>query len=165
MPIQHRHDLLREGIITGTIGAVAVAGWFLVIDLLQGRFLATPNVLGQVMLFGISNPVLTPVQAGPVVAYTLLHIGAFIGFAIAVTHLVHLALYSPLVRFALMIIAVVFELFFFMVTYTLFTGTSNLFPWWSVLAANTLSLVAMSRYLVRRHPGLKRQYRRAPLGA
>ena len=165
MAIQHRHDLLREGIFTGVVGAMAVAGWFLVVDVLQGRFLATPHVLGQVILFGVRNPVITPVDAAPVVAYTLLHIGAFIGFGIAVTHLVHLAMYSPLVRFALMIVAVVFELFFFMVTYALFTGTSNLFPWWSVLAANTLSLAAMAFYLAKRHPGLKRQYQREPLGA
>ncbi len=165
MAIRHRHDLLREGIFTGVLGAVAVAGWFLVIDAMQGRLLATPSVLGQVILFNKPNPVITPVQMGPVVAYTLLHVGAFIGFGIAITHLVHLAMYSPLVRFALMIVAVVFELFFFMVTYALFTGTSNHFPWWSVLGANTLSLLAMSFYLMRRHPGLKRQYQREPLGA
>jgi hypothetical protein len=165
MAVQHRHDLLREGIITGILGAIAVAGWFLVIDALQGRLLATPSVLGQVILFNNPNPVVTPVQTGPIVAYTLLHVGAFIGFGIVLTHLVHLAMYSPLVRFALMIVAVVFELFFFMVTYALYTGTSSLFPWWSVLAANTLSLLAMGFYLLRRHPGLKRQFQREPLGA
>jgi hypothetical protein len=165
MAIQHRHDLLREGVFTGIVGATAVAVWFLIIDAMQGRMLATPSVLGQVILFRNPAPVVTPVQPGPIVAYTLLHFGAFVGFGIAVTHLVHLAMYSPLVRFALMIVAVVFELFFFMVTYALFTGTSFLFPWWSVLAANTLSLRAMSVYLTRRHPGLKRQYQREPLGA
>jgi hypothetical protein len=165
MAIQHRHDLLREGVFTGIVGGVAVALWFLIVDAMQGRMFATPSVLGQVILFQNPNPVITPVQTGPMIAYTLLHFGAFIGFGIGVTHLVHLAMYSPLVRFALMIVAVVFELFFFMVTYALFTGTSNIFPWWSVLAANTLSLAAMSVYLMRRHPGLKRQYQREPLGA
>lgn len=122
-------------------------------------------MLGQVILFNNPNPVITPVQTGPIVADTRLHVGAFMGFGIAITHLVHLAMYSALVRFARMIVAVVFELFFFMVTYALFTGTSNIFPWWSVLGANTLSLLAMSFYLMRRHPGLARQYQREPLGA
>ena len=75
------------------MGALAVAGWFPIIDVMQGRMFATPSVLGQVILFNNPNPVI--VQAGPIVAYTLLHIGAFIGFGIAVTHLVHLAMYSP----------------------------------------------------------------------
>ena len=41
--------------ITGALGASAVAGWFLLTDLLQGRPLSTPSVLGQVILFGIAR--------------------------------------------------------------------------------------------------------------
>ena len=49
-------------------------------------------------------------------------------------------------------------------TYAVFHETRYLFPWWSVLAANTLSLGAMGIYLYRRHPGLRLQYQREPLG-
>jgi hypothetical protein len=52
----NKHDLLREGILAGAIGAVVVAGWFLVTDVLQGRPLSTPSVLGQVVLYGITDP-------------------------------------------------------------------------------------------------------------
>ena len=161
----HKHDLLREGIIAGFIGAFAVAGWFLITDLLQGRPFSTPSVLGQVILYGITDPVVSPPVAGPTIAYTLLHFGAFALFGVAATQMVHLAIASALARFGLMIMAVVFELFFFMMTFALFAGTSYLFPWWSVLAANTLSLLAMSYALFRRHPGLKQQFEREPLGA
>jgi predicted tellurium resistance membrane protein TerC len=107
----------------------------------------------------------TPFETGPVVAYTLLHFGVFALFGVLVTQLAHLAMTSPLARFALMMLAVVFEVFFFVETFALFTGTSSLFPWWSVLAANTLSLIAMGLYLRSRHPGLQHQYQREPLGA
>lgn len=160
-----KHNLLREGIITGFIGALVVAGWFLVTDVLQGRPLATPSVLGQVILYGTTEPVVSPPVLGASVAYTLLHVGAFVLFGILATWMIHLAMTSPLARFGLMIMAVVFELFFIMMTYAVFTGTSFLFPWWSVLAANTLSLLAMSYTLFRRHPGLKQQFEREPLGA
>ena len=160
-----KHDLLREGIITGAIGALAVAGWFLVTDVLQGRPLSTPSVLGQVMLYGVTDPAVSHPLAGPTIAYTLLHFGAFTLFGVAATWLVHLAMTSPLARFGLMIVAVVFELFFFMMSYAVFTATSYLFPWWSVLAANTLSLLAMSYTLARRHPGLRGQFELEPLGA
>lgn len=165
MGTSDKHDLLREGILAGAIGAVVVAGWFLVTDLVQGRPFSTPSVLGQVILYGITDPVVTPPAPGPVVAYTLLHFGAFALFGVVVTHMVHLSMSSGLARFALMTLAVVFELFFFMVTYALFTGTSFLFPWWSVLAANTLSLLAMSYTLMRRHPGLRQRFEGEPLGA
>lgn len=165
MGTSDKHNLLREGIITGFIGAFVVAGWFLVTDLMQGRALSTPSVLGQVVLYGITDPALSPPMLGPTIAYTLLHFGAFAVFGIAATWMIHLAMASPLARFGLMIMAVVFELFFIMMTFALFTGTSFLFPWWSVLGANTLSLLAMSYTLFRRHPGLKQQFEREPLGA
>ena len=165
MGTSDKHDLLREGILIGAIGAVVVAGWFLVTDLLQGRPLSTPSVLGQVILYGITDPIVTSPAAGPVVAYSLLHFGAFALFGVLVTQMVHLSMSSSLARFALMTLAVVFELFFFMVTYALFTGTSFLFPWWSVLAANTLSLLAMTYTLFRRHPGLRQVFAGEPLGA
>ena len=162
---RHHHDLFREGVLAGVIGAAAVAAWFFVTDMLQGRPLSTPSVLGQVILFRVTQPVVSPAQIGPTVAYTLLHVGAFVLFGIALTQLVHLAMGSPLARFGLMIMGVVFELFFFFVTLALFEGTSYLFPWWSVLGANTIALAGMGYYLLRRHPTLKRQFSREPLGA
>jgi hypothetical protein len=165
MGTEDKHNLLREGLITGIIGAIVVAGWFLVTDVLQGRPFSTPSVLGQVVLYRVTDPLVSPPMVGPTIAYTLLHFGAFGVFGVAATWLIHLAMESPLARFGLMIMAVVFELFFVMMTYAVFTGTSFLFPWWSVLAANTLSLLAMSYTLVRRHPGLRQQFQREPLGA
>ncbi len=159
------HNLLREGMMVGALGAAAVAVWFLVTDIVQGRPLSTPSVLGQVLLYGITTPVVAPAQTGPLVAYTLLHIGLFVLFGIVVTELVHLAMTSGLARFALMILAVVFEVFFFAVTYTLSEATRNLFPWWSVLAANSLALICMSWYLARNHPALRGEYQKEPLGA
>src|SRR5258708_3149495 len=155
---RHHHDLLREGMITGALGAAAVAGWFLLTDLFQGRPLSTPSVLGQVILFGMTDPVVSPAQAGPVAAYTLLHIGAFVLFGIGITQLVHLSMRTPLARFALMLVAVVFEVSFLAVTFTLFAGTAYLFPWWSFLAANTLALVVMGSYLLPRYAVLLRQF-------
>jgi hypothetical protein len=160
-----RHDLLREGFIAGVIGAATVAGWFLITDLIQGRPLSTPSVLGQVILYGMTTPTVTPVQTGPLLAYSLLHLGAFVLFGILITEFIHLAMTSSLARFALMMLAVVFELFFLFMIYAVFNATSFLFPWWSVLAANTLSLVSMGYYLKRNHPGLRQLYRGEALGA
>ena len=162
---RHHHDLFREGVITGAIGAAIVAAWFFGTDLIQGRPLSTPSVLGQVLLFNITQPVVTPPQVGPVVAYTLLHIGAFVLFGIGVTQMVHLAMFSSLMRFALMVLGVAFVLFFVFLTFAVFQGTRHLFPWWSVLGATSLAAVGMGYYLMRRHPSLRRQFGREPLGA
>ncbi len=162
--VKHQHSLLREGATTGLIGAGIVAVWFLITDLLQGRPLSTPSVLGQVFLYHLSTPSVSPAETGPVVAYTCLHVGAFVLFGIVLTQMVHLAMSSPLARFGLLVIAVCFEFFFIFMMYAVLQMTSSLFPWWSVLCANSLSLAGMGIYLYRRHPGLRLQYQREPLG-
>jgi hypothetical protein len=45
-------DILLDGLFTGMIGAIAVAVWFLVLDVAAGRPLFTPNLLGNVLLRG-----------------------------------------------------------------------------------------------------------------
>jgi hypothetical protein len=39
------HNFLREGIITGFIGATAIAIWFLIVDTISGRPFYTPILL------------------------------------------------------------------------------------------------------------------------
>lgn len=162
--VRHHHSLVREGFLAGLIGAVLVAVWFLIADLIQGRPLATPSVLGQVILYGIRDPQVTPPLMGPVVAYTFLHAGAFVLFGIVLTQMAHLAMSSPLARFGLLVVGVVFVLFFVFITYAVYWETSYLFPWYSVLFANALALVGMGFYLYKRHPGLRIMYTREPLG-
>ncbi|MBA2458308.1 MAG: hypothetical protein H0V43_05030, partial [Gemmatimonadales bacterium] len=43
--------------------------------------------------------------------------------------------------------------------------TNELFPFWAVVAANTLAAVSMGVYLWVRHPRLRRAIRDTPLGA
>ena len=41
------HNFLREGVITGFIGATAIAVWFLVVDTIAARPFYTPIFLGK----------------------------------------------------------------------------------------------------------------------
>ena len=54
--MEHRHSVIREGLIAGAAGAAAVAFWFLVLDLIEGRILFTPGALGSVFFLGARNP-------------------------------------------------------------------------------------------------------------
>lgn len=154
--VRHHHNLLREGAIAGSAAGLAVAVWFLILDILNGRPLHTPSILGQVILFRRAAPVTEEIVTGAVASYTLLHFGVFILMGILITKLVHLAVTLAVFRFALLMLFVVFELFFFGFTYIFFTQTHGLFPWWEVLVADTLAVVVMVTYLWKRNPGLKR---------
>jgi hypothetical protein len=158
------HGWLGEGSTVGIIGALTVAGWFLLLDLLARRPFFTPSVLGQVILFGRESPVLTPVPEA-IALYSFVHFAAFIGLGILVTQLVHLAVRESTFRFALFILFVVFEVFFYGFTYIFFAGTRGIFPWWTMLAANTLAAIAMGIYVYLRHPALRQSPDHQPLGA
>ncbi len=150
--------------ITGLIGAGAVALWFLLIDTIAGQPFATPSILGQVILFGQSAPTIGTPDWPAVAAYTGLHIAAFLVFGALVTKLVFLADRFGIFRFALVMLFVAFEVMFYGVLVMLFQGTSGLFPFWSILAANSLAALGMGTYLYRRHPALRRGLAREALG-
>jgi hypothetical protein len=145
--MRHHHSVWKEGIIAGLLGALAVAAWFLVIDLIKGQALFTPSVLGQIMLLGRATPDTAAVDTTAVLLYTVFHFLAFIIFGMAVTKLVHLSINIPALRFGLLMLFVVFEVFFWGFTYLFFAGTQGLFPRGAILIANTLAAVAMATYL------------------
>lgn len=155
---------MREGATAGFLGAGVVALWFLILDLLAGRPLATPSILGQVILFGIAAPTPEPLTWA-VVAYTLLHFGLFVVLGIVTAKMVHLALREGIWRFALLMLFVVFEVFFYGLVEMGLTATRGFFPFWSILSANTLAAAAMGLYFYRRHPELKAAYQSEPLGS
>lgn len=163
--IRHHHSIVREGVDSGLIGALAVAGWFLVLDLVNGRPLLTPSVLGQLIILGKSTPVTDRLVPEAIAAYSFLHFGAFIVFGMAVCELVHLAVKEAFFRFALMVVFVVFEVFFLGVTQIFFHNTKGQFPFWTILVANTLAAVGMGIYFWLKHPSLKRALRHEALGA
>ena len=161
---QSEHGWLAEGSTVGIIGAVTVAGWFLIMDLLHNALFLTPNVLGQVILFGRQTPTLTPVPEA-IALYSFVHFAAFIGLGILVTQLVHLAVKDSFFRFALLLLFVVFEVFFYGFTYIFFAGTRGILMWWSIQAANTLASIAMGIFIWIRHPSLRQSPDHEPLGA
>lgn len=154
-----------EGTFAGAIGAVAVALWFFAIDLLQGHPLRTPSVLGQVLLFGREHPALERVDFAAVVAYTAVHFALFLAFGIGLVALVRWAAREAAVRYAVLQVFLVFEVFFYGLLWLVSETTRELFPFWTVLGANTLAAVAMGLYLWRQHPEFRKLLREVPLGA
>lgn len=159
------HSFRNESLATGAIGAGVVALWFLVLDLINGQALVTPSILGQAIIFGRGAAVTNVVDYTAVAAYTVLHLAVFLVIGALVTKLVFLADRQGIFRFALLMLFVVFEVMFYGVVVMFLQGTRGLFPFWSILVANTLAAVSMGAYLYVRHPALRRGYLREPLGA
>ncbi len=78
----NKHTIV-EGVIGGTIGAVAVAGWFLCIDVSMGQPFRTPALLGATVFEGLRDPTALHTTARLVLEYTVLHWVAFVAFGLA----------------------------------------------------------------------------------
>lgn len=140
----------REGIAAGLIGATAVAVWFAILDLIQGKFLATPVMLGTSLgsLFLNGD---TPGQAAAFLGYTLFHYGAFVLAGLGFSWVVNGAEKVPSVVIGLLGLVAVFEVWWVGGTYLLSRGFGEL-TWLQVFIANIIGAGVMSFYLWRQHP-------------
>lgn len=159
-----RHSAWGEGTDVGLIGAIVVAVFFLILDLMAGVPLRTPSVLGEVLLFGNPAPSLTEPVFGAVLLYTVVHFLAFALLGVVVVRLVHVATHNSVVRFGLLVAFLAFEVFFYGIILTFSEATRALFPFWAVLTANALAAVAMGMYIWRSHPAFRESVQSHPLG-
>ncbi len=142
----------REGIAAGLIGATTVALWFAVIDGFQGKFLATPVMLGQSLgsIFLGGNE---PGFAASFLGYTVFHYAMFIIAGIGFSWVVNGAEKVPSVIIGLLGLLAVFEVWWVGGTYLLTKGFGEL-TWLQVFIANLIGAGMMSLYLWRQHPSL-----------
>lgn len=74
---------LNAAVPVGLVGAGAVALFILILDVVAGQPLGTPNALGATLLRGAPFDASAPIQPGLVFGYTLLHVATFIAVATA----------------------------------------------------------------------------------
>jgi hypothetical protein len=160
---QREHSTFREGLLTGLIGGVVVAIWYLAVDLGRGQLLHTPNVLGQVFVGRDTMPT-THVLPQAVAEYSLLHFCVFIALGVLLVALAHMATRNPSLRMGVWLGLVISFLFFLGLLFMLYSATDQRFPWWAALVGSVLGIGSMALFLWRRHPGLRSTFDQAPLG-
>jgi hypothetical protein len=153
------HAVLREGLVSGLLGAAVVAVWFLLVDGVLRQPLFTPGALGSLLFHGAASPGEVQVTSATIWGYTVFHVAAFLLFGMVVSALVAQADRTPSFFFGFVLLGVVFELFFVGLVASLGTWVLEEFAWWSILGGNLLAAVAMGGYLFRRHPDLRRSLR------
>jgi hypothetical protein len=160
-----RHSIIGEGTDVGLIGGLAVAVWFLILDIIAGHAFQTPSLLGQVVLFGDPTPDTHHLVFGAILFYTAFHFIVFALIGMGLVALVHWGTENSVVRYAFVPVFLVLEFLFWGLLEVLSERTSELFPFWAVVCANTLASLSMGFYLWRRHPDLRRSIHDTPLGA
>ncbi len=146
--------VLREGVVAGAIGAAVIMLWFLALDSLQGQPLRTPRLLGTALL-GRAD------ATDAVLAYSVVHIVAFLLFGLLSAALVASADEQPMFLFPLVILYVAFEVFIFAVVLVLARWVFDDLSGWAVVVGNLLAATSMLAYYFAAHPHLVRQVQNA----
>ena len=147
----------QEGIVAGTLGAVTLALWFLVIDTIGGRPLYTPNLLGTALFHGgagLDAPHTLPIDFDMVFVFTWLHLLIFAVIGGIASRLLALAEERPNAGFGILLFFVVFEFGFIAVAMILAEQVLHALAWPAILVGNTLAATSMALYFWRRHPHL-----------
>ncbi len=153
-PLTVRPGILRQGATAGLIGAVAVAAWFAVVDLVAGHPFQTPLLLGRAFFSLFGPPAETTIDL--LVGYTAVHVTAFAGLGIVASALVDASRREPSISAGLVVLFVAFQVLFYGVVAIFASGTvlASL-AWYQIGAANLLAAGTMGTYLWRRNPELK----------
>jgi hypothetical protein len=162
--LDNSHSVMAEGTDVGIIGGLTVALWFLILDTIAGTPFQTPSLLGQVVLFGDSTPDTTRLVFGAILVYTAFHFAVFALLGMGLVILVHWGERDSVVRYALLPVFLVFEVMFYGLLEVFSERTNELFPFWTVITANTLAAISMGLYLWYKHPEFRRAIRETPLG-
>jgi hypothetical protein len=158
-------SVVQEGVVTGLIGAVGVAVWFLVIDTISGRPFFTPSVLGSAMFFGLRDPAEVTVGLQAVLAYTAVHVVAFLAVGIVVAAMLAELRKTPHMLWLLVEFFVVFEVGFHAVIAVAFAPVSGALAWINVAVGNLIAAGGMGYYLWRTNPVLRETLQRHLAGA
>jgi hypothetical protein len=158
---ERHHNFLREGIITGFIGATAIALWFLVVDTVSGRPFYTPIFLGKGVVSVLGKNMMGDTAFTQVLGYTIFHYAAFFIVGILLTVIVHQAERTPGILAGLLVAIVVMSLGFYMIAAAFAQSALGRLAWPQIFIANLIAAVLMLGYLWRTHPRLDHQLKQA----
>lgn len=143
------HPTIRRGLISGLIGATAVAVWFLVLDAIQQRVFYTPAALGSGIFLGANDADDVVIRADIVLAYTLLHTAAFILVGLVAAWLLNEVHRNANALIGVVLLFVTLEVLSLGILAAVAAWLFDTLPWWSPVVANIVAAATMATYLLR----------------
>jgi hypothetical protein len=142
-------DAVAAGLFGGAMAAGVFALFFLAVDLLRGEALATPSLVGAVVLRGASPLAPAPVDLALVGGFSLIHGALFVGFATLAALALSRLRTRPELPLLALVLALVLEAGFLAATALLAPGLGAAIGHGAVLAGNALAGVVMALFLRR----------------
>ena len=149
------HAMLAEGLAMGLVGAVVVAFWLLIVDVVTSTPFYTPAALGSALFLGAGSPMEVQVNAGIIAAYTFLHLAAFavvgVGFAWAAERITR----APGLWLLALMTFIVVEGLFIGAAGAVSEWVLGTLGWVTIGIGNLLAVGAMGFWMWRAHPKLR----------
>jgi hypothetical protein len=161
--MQSKQTVMRQGLMVGLVGAVAVAVWFFLIDIVEGRPFFTPALLGSMVFWGVRDAADVVISFQTVAAYTVIHCLAFVVVGVIVSRLLSDAEKEPNLLGVLLQLFIGLELGFHAISALLFTSISAEVAWFNVAIANLIAAGAMGYYFWLKRLVLHRGLFQSPL--
>src|SRR5688572_13465046 len=142
------HTVMR-GAIAGILGALAIAAWFLIIDIIEQQPLRTPLFVGGSLLGRDEIEASSALLA----MYSALHFAVFIGVGIVVAWLLEKSETPPHFLLGLVLGFLLFDLVFYLSRVMTGIDVVSALGWPEVLAGNLIAGIALMSYLHVTGPG------------
>ncbi len=147
------------------LGATTIAIWFLVVDIVAGHALHTPDLFGHGLISILGKPPAMPdTMATHVLAYTLFHYAVFVLVGIILASIIHQSARTPAILAGLLVMFVMFELGAYELAGLLTESRFGGMAWYQIFIANLLATATMGWYMWARHPHLKHDLNTALAG-
>lgn len=157
--------VLAGGLFAGLLGYVVVVVVMAVLNVVAGRSaFYTAAMFGSAIFYGLEDPAALQIAPGPVLAYNMLHVLAFLALGLLTSWLVAKAEAYPIARFVILFVLI------FVAAHVYGAGVIFAQPllgpsaWWELGVGSVAAAVAMGWYLLRLHPALRRGLREIPMG-
>lgn len=152
---RERQNAISEGVLAGLISGSVIVVWLLVVDMIAGHPLFTPNILGRglVSILGMRMADTTMLH---IAVYTVFHYVAFAAVGIIVAMIVRAARRTPAVLAGFLILFIAFEFGFYGLAAMLSVNSDlQSLAWYQIMAANLVAAFVMLYFMWVRHPELK----------
>lgn len=146
-----------DGIQAGLVGAATIALWFGILDVVGGRPLYTPTVLGTAIFrggAGLDNPATLTPSLEIVLGFTWIHMLAFLVVGMVAGRLLLLAEHDSHLGFGLALLFCIFEVGFLWACMLFAEPVLQALAWPAIVVGNALAALAMIATLWRRHRDL-----------
>jgi hypothetical protein len=155
--VAHERELTHayaEGIRAGLVGAVTIALWFALLDLMRGRPLYTPTLLGTAIFrggAGLDDPTTLAPSLEMVLSFTWIHMLAFLLVGMAAARLLVAAEHNSHMGFGILLLFFIFESAFLGACMLFAEPVLQALAWPAVVVGNLLAALAMAAVFWRGH--------------